>query len=77
MLIKNIQIFDYLNFFNIDFPINFNSFLGLFSDSLLDFIPNIFLKKELEDPLVYVNTPLNIRMLKNRKLQVEILRNKY
>ena len=49
MLIKAIQIFDYMSFINVEQPSNLVSFLGAFSDNILNILPNPIAISEYED----------------------------
>lgn len=48
MIIKSIQMFDYLNFINIQVPQNVKSFINVFESNILNFVPNPFGKKEFD-----------------------------
>jgi hypothetical protein len=48
-LIKTMQMFDFLTFFNVQHPSNLASFLKVFNDNLLSLTPNPFEKGSVED----------------------------
>jgi hypothetical protein len=49
LLIKAIQMFDYLTFVNIEKPSNLISFLSIFDNNILNLTPNFFEKEGLDD----------------------------
>lgn len=49
LLIKVIQMFDYLTFLNVDRPSNLNAFLSIFQSNLLSFLPNPFAIDSYDD----------------------------
>jgi hypothetical protein len=48
LIIKSIQMFDYLNFIDIDVPQNTKAFIEIFDNNILNFTPNLFEKKEYD-----------------------------
>jgi hypothetical protein len=48
MILKAIQMFDYLNFINVEIPSNVKTFTALFETNLLNFMPNLFEQKKYD-----------------------------
>lgn len=53
MLLKGLQIFDYIDLINVVRPENLASFLELFNQNILNILSNPFKKEELEDDTEY------------------------
>ena len=49
MIVKSIQVFDYIRLINIESPENLDNFLEIFNTDIFDIAPNPFLREEFED----------------------------
>lgn len=74
MLIKVVQVFDYMGLINVVSPDNLTKFLQMFTDNMFDLVPNIFEHPEYEDDGAWesdvTQTPGRVRLLEDTQSSI-------